>query len=213
VGRSYPPEFYNWIKKPLVRTLFEKLAIETEEDYQNIIKKLEEFGVKVLRPTLAKNTFVNGKYVKPPMTPRDYTGMFGTDFYEAYSTNFMKASYLDIKDTDWPDCNDWNEFNQLPEHIQQECKDNYNFGVAQTQHTEYDQIIDHIKKQGNVVHSGKFHANTACCMRIGKDLFWGTESYNEEFSKIKKNINKEFPNFKNHIVNTGGHSDSTYCPV
>ena len=52
VGRSYPPEFYSWITVPHVRSLFEKIAIETEEDYQNIIKKLEEFGVEVLRPTL-----------------------------------------------------------------------------------------------------------------------------------------------------------------
>ena len=34
VGRSYPPEFYSWIQKPAVRSLFEKIAIETEEDYQ-----------------------------------------------------------------------------------------------------------------------------------------------------------------------------------
>jgi hypothetical protein len=47
VGRSYPPEFYSWIKVPHVRELFERIAIETEEDYQNIIKKLESFGVKV----------------------------------------------------------------------------------------------------------------------------------------------------------------------
>ena len=52
VGRSYPPEFYNWITIPHVRTLFEKIAVETEEDYQAIIKKLESFGIKVLRPDL-----------------------------------------------------------------------------------------------------------------------------------------------------------------
>lgn len=38
VGRSYPPEFYSWIRVPHVRKLFERMAIETEEDYQNIIK-------------------------------------------------------------------------------------------------------------------------------------------------------------------------------
>ena len=47
VGRSYPPEFYSWITIPHVRSLFEKIAIETEEDYQSIIKKLESFGVKL----------------------------------------------------------------------------------------------------------------------------------------------------------------------
>ncbi len=47
VGRSYPPEFYSWIEKPAVRNLFERIAIETEEDYQNIIKKLESYHPKI----------------------------------------------------------------------------------------------------------------------------------------------------------------------
>ena len=38
VGRSYPPEFYSWITVPHVRNLMEKIAIETEEDYQHLIK-------------------------------------------------------------------------------------------------------------------------------------------------------------------------------
>ena len=40
VGKSYPPEFYSWIKVPSTRKVFEKLAVETEEDYQNIIKNV-----------------------------------------------------------------------------------------------------------------------------------------------------------------------------
>ena len=66
VGRSYPPEFYSWITKPDVRSLFEKIAIETEEDYQNIIKKLEEFRVKVLRTELPKRNFADGKFLVEP---------------------------------------------------------------------------------------------------------------------------------------------------
>ena len=34
VGKSYPPEFYNFIKNPRLRGLFERIATETEEDYQ-----------------------------------------------------------------------------------------------------------------------------------------------------------------------------------
>ena len=88
VGRSYPPEFYSWITVPHVRNLFEKIAIETEEDYQNIIKKLQEFGVEILRPDLPSKTFINGQHVRPPMTPRDYTVMIGDKFYESCSENF-----------------------------------------------------------------------------------------------------------------------------
>ena len=90
VGRSYPPEFYSWINVPHVRSLFEKIAVETEEDYQAIIKKLQEFGVKVMRPKLptAEDCFVNGQYIAPPMTPRDYNIMIGDTYYCNYNLSF-----------------------------------------------------------------------------------------------------------------------------
>ena len=51
VGRTYPPEFYSWIKDSTTRQRFETLAKETEEDYQGLIRLLEDkFGVRVLRP-------------------------------------------------------------------------------------------------------------------------------------------------------------------
>ena len=83
VGRSYPPEFYSWIKETHVRKLFERIAIETEEDYQNIISKLESFGVKVLRPSINLNNCMDPNtrsFIKPPMTPRDYMVMIGNKF-------------------------------------------------------------------------------------------------------------------------------------
>ena len=83
VGRSYTPEFYSWITVPHVRELFEKIAVETEEDYQNIIKKLQEFGVETLRPNLPTVNYINGRYILPPMTPRDYTLMAGKTFLPA----------------------------------------------------------------------------------------------------------------------------------
>ena len=38
VGRSFPPEFYSGIENVKVRSAMERLAIETEEDYQKLIK-------------------------------------------------------------------------------------------------------------------------------------------------------------------------------
>ena len=31
--------------------------------------------------------------------------------------------------------------------------------------------------------------------------------------QIAQNVNAKFPSTRNHIINTGGHSDGTYCPV
>ena len=211
VGRSYPPEFYSWIKVPHVRSLFEKIAIETEEDYQNIIKKLQSFGVKILRPDLPKKTFVNGQYLLPPMTPRDYMVMIGDTFYENQSVNF-KNFYKNVKDISWPECNSLDQFYTLPTHIQQECIEVH--GMSIEHEHPYTYIFEQIQAQGNIIKSYVNPIiNGAMVSRIGQDLYFGTESYSQDQEHLKKLISKEFTQTRNHIVNTGGHADGTYCPV
>lgn len=81
VGRSYPPEFYSMISNAKVRDVMERIAIETEEDYQKLAQLLSSFGITVLRPVIndADNFSAhmlildNGArwYQPPPMNPRD----------------------------------------------------------------------------------------------------------------------------------------------
>jgi len=214
VGRSYPPEFYSWIEKPAVRSLFEKIAIETEEDYQTIIKKLESFGVKILRPNLPNITFVDNKHQPPPMTPRDYFLSVGNTVYENYSFNFKQA-YQQVKDSSWPDCDSFDNFTHLPQWIQDECIQMHEFNKYQEFHQSYDDIFSIIRQQGNIIKSHTYSSvlNGAQVSRLGRDLYFGTEDYNQDTTEYKSFINREFSNTRNHIVNTGGHSDSTYCPV
>jgi len=49
--------------------------------------------------------------------------------------------------------------------------------------------------------------------RIGRDLYFGTHVYDQDQTALKQIIDVEFPNTRNHVVNTGGHGDGTYCPV
>ena len=100
VGRTYPPEFYDWIKDSKVRTLFEKIALETEEDLDNIEKTLQGFGVKTLRPKLPAKTFLDGSYVPPPMTPRDYMVMVGEDFWHCMDN--WENFYHSVWQQGWP---------------------------------------------------------------------------------------------------------------
>lgn len=216
LGRSYPPEFYSWISVPHVRSLFEKIAVETEEDYQNIIKTLEKFGVKVLRPKLPhKLPFAGGKYLPPPMTPRDSMVMIGDKFYENFSFSIKKA-YADVRDPTWPDCNSVEEFEKLSPQIQQECNVTHEFNKYRWHLSQYDHIFDYLCGQGNVIRPHAADAtllNGGMITRIGKDLFFGTDSYTKDISDYKNFINSEFIDTRNHIVNTGGHSDGTYCAV
>jgi hypothetical protein len=214
VGRSYPPEFYSWIKVPHVRALFERIAIETEEDFQNIIQKLTEFGVTVVRPDLPENAYIGGKYLPPPMTPRDSMIMIGETFYKGYQHDIKKA-YTSVKDQTWPECNSYEEFLTLPQYIQDECNDFHHFAEYRKFYSSYDKIFDLIAQQGNkITHRPDISkAPGAYITRIGKDLYFGTETYNQDQKSLQNIINAEFTNTRNHIVNTGGHSDATYCPV
>jgi len=171
VGRSYPPEFYSWITVPHVRSLFEKIAQETEEDYQNIIRKLQSFGVKIVRTDIPDNVdlcrAIDGRVSPPPMCPRDYTVMIGDKFY-----------------------------------ITESAKNLY-----------YNSILNEVQAQENVIIHHNDYVNGSVISRLGKDLYFGTDDYNQDQSILKQTINTRFTNTRNHIINTGGHSDGTYCPV
>jgi hypothetical protein len=212
VGRSYPPEFYSWIKIPHVRDLFEKIAIETEEDYQNIIKKLESFGVEVLRPEFPQNTFIQDRYVVPPMTPRDTMCMIGDKFYHDAGYDF-KNFYDQVKDESWPECQDLSGFNNLPSWIQAECNDVHylqNYVI----HHPYAKIFAKIGNQSNkIVSANAQYTSGAMVSRIGKDLYFATDRYDIDVAGYKKIVDSEFTHTRNHVVNTGGHGDGTYCPV
>jgi len=224
VGRSYPPEFYSWITKPRVRNLFETIALETEQDYQLLISKLQSFGVEVLRPNLPACQFVDGKYVKPPMSPRDYMAMIGDKFYfneyETYPADIAQM-YKNVRDPSWPDCSTWNEFKKLPESIQHECVTVHGFDCyGQSQIVPfnlqgcYDHIIDRIQAQGNQIKIN-LHGlvNGAQVTQLGKDLYFGTDPYERDLEKFQQVLDQEFINTRNHIINTVGHSDGVYCAV
>jgi hypothetical protein len=223
VGRSYPPEFYNWIKVPHVRRLFETIAEETEQDYQNIIAKLESFGVTVLRPDLPEENFViSGKYEAPPMNPRDVTVMIGDTFYNNYGWGQAEFAtiYNDIKDPSWPECRSLHGFLELPDHIRDECEHIHELSKhlqwreRDVKHQCYDKIFQHVQAQGNQIkHGVDPNINGAMVSRIGRDLYFGTATYRQDQTELKNLLDGEFVHTRNHIVDTGGHSDGTYCPV
>jgi hypothetical protein len=141
--------------------------------------------------------------------------MVGDKFYHGWVGNFNKNQYDIIKDPQWPNCQTWQDFNQLPPWIKNECVDLHKFGITTHQNyrgTEYNNIFNHIIKQGNSI-TVDSDINSAMVTRIGKDLYFGTNEYGQDLSLIKKKMDLEFPHNRNHVINTGGHSDATYCPV
>jgi hypothetical protein len=151
----------------------------------------------------------------PPMTPRDHTAMIGNTFYTAYGNTDKKfqSFYNNVRDPLWPDCLTVNDFKNLPAWIQQECTNIFQIDQFVFDPDPYTRIVDYVLQQGNIIKSSTSLINGAMVSRIGKDLYFGTTEYNQDTKQLQKDIDLEFTSTRNHIVNTGGHSDGTYCPV
>ena len=210
VGKSYSPEFYSFIKNVKVREVMERIARETEEDYQNLISLLAQFGVKVFRPTLSDNYIDymhNGKILPPPMCPRDWTIMLGDKFY--FKSQFNQSEYDDQFNSNYLHPIDlmWSE-------ALADIKANGNM------------IINDIK----VINAPKdpsllYWFNSATTTRIGKDLYFGTNAgwwnkdkildrfKDQSLNELKKNYQEQFSNYRCHVIDTEGHADGTFCPV
>jgi len=220
VGRSYPPEFYSFIKNIRVRSVMERIAVETEEDYQKLIILLESFGVEVLRPIINEDFSVylkDGRYLPPPMTPCDFSVMIGETFYHNWCTEVQV--YQSIAADDWPKISTVDEYNILPDIIKQEVQSIINKHRV-TISQEYNHIFQKISAQGNIISeqpmsdgSGPALLNRAMTTRVGRDLYFGTENYNDDLLEIKKKYSNFFSEYRCRVINTGGHMDSTYCPV
>jgi hypothetical protein len=72
VGRGYPPEYVDFVEDVEIRENLQKIFIEIEEDFENLIKTFESRGVTVHRPIIpTKQEFEKNPWQLPPLTPRD----------------------------------------------------------------------------------------------------------------------------------------------
>ena len=227
VGRTYPPEFYSWVKDSATRNKFELLAQETEEDYQGLIKLLtNRFDVKVLRPEFPADLtslYIDGKWVQPPTAPRDYFIMIQNQFWIPTVPNASHAwsvFYRQNKQGWWPDCVRPGDFyTALPEHAKEIQEKFAKFCAVDQKHLDaklafYSHILDEISCSGTqIVRTDLDFINGCFVSRIGQDLYFATQTYHDNKQAILDQVNILFPTTRNHVVNSGGHGDAVYCPV
>lgn len=227
VGKTYPPEFYSWIKDSTTRQRFEKLAEETEEDYQGLINLLQNrFGVKVFRPEFPEDLnslYIENKWVQPPTAPRDYFLMIQDKFWVPNVPNASHAwsvFYRQNKETWWPEAVRPQDFyNHMTQHADEIKIKFEKFKIIDQQHLDaklsfYSHVWDDIQAQGNKIEYTDLDFINGCFVsRIGEDLYFATQTYYDDKQAILDQVNQLFPNTRNHVVNSGGHGDAVYCPV
>ena len=228
VGRGYSPQFYSYIKNNKVRAVFEKIAEETEEDFQSLIKLLESFKVEVIRPEVSDDYefYLNqgGSIKPPPMTPRDYSLMLGDQFYFNYAQRATfdagQATWDQLKGADWaPNCpTTIEEVAELPDWVFDELlaikADSELTDINFTWKTLLDRTKDQrgdISSKESMYFAGDL--NAATYTRVGRDIYAGTQHYKQDISEKIKWLNLNKPQYRWHSVDTGGHNDGTFCPV
>lgn len=217
VGRSFPPEHYASIQNKNIRSVLEKIAEETEEDYQNLIKVLNSFNVEVHRsvlPTQFKNNSLSSRQFPPPMTPRDHMAMIGDKFF---MPSLVGSKWNTIRGATWPSNPPMTdeEYFKLPSSIQNELRETFNIQTAYDLHDfDHSTLLPFdtlVKQQGNdIVYDRKI--DTAMVARIGKDLYFGTWGF-EDVEQLKQSMQELFPNYRCHVIQTNGHLDGTFCVV
>ncbi len=218
VGKSYPPEFYSFIKNANIRQVFENLAIETEEDLLNLVKILKSFNVEVLRPVLKDDYAeyrIGNIYLPPPLTPRDDIGVIGEKVYMP-TTDALYHWRLLAQDS-------WNidpprshtEWNNLPEYIRQEFKTHMDIdSVEKLYYRDYSSlsIVEKLAKDSGNEICYDLKIDSAMICRLGKDLYSGTWP-GQNINELHKKLEKIFPDYRCHVIETNGHLDGVLCPV
>lgn len=186
VGRSYPPEFYSFMPNARLRSMFERIAIETEEDFQGIIRTLEKFNVEIVRPNVPQvqidQYLTSHRRIPGPisMNPRDQMIMIGQNFFLfPYNNISLKTSgrtinlsiwtkdlYNTIKGPSWPQ--EFTAFEDLPQWIQEECIRNFKLDIKPAESVDeineraaefawWQPILDRVRQAGNNVIENQYH--------------------------------------------------------
>lgn len=227
VGRTYPVEFFSFIKNTKTRSAFENMVQETEEDYQRLIGLLRDrFGVRVMRPEFPEDLdslYIDGKWVQPPTAPRDYFIMIENKFWVPRIPNASHAwsvFYRQNKQPWWPDFVRPGDFYAaLPEHATEIQEKFARFCEIDQRHLDgkfsfYQHIFKDIQDAGNeIVYTDLDFINGCFVSRLGRDFYFATQTYHDDKQAILQQVNGLFPRTRNHVVNSGGHGDAVYCPV
>jgi hypothetical protein len=225
IGSTYSPEFYSWIKDKKTRKRFERLAIETEEDYLALDRVLtDQFNVKTIRPSIPNNIddlYIDGKWLQPPTTPRDYFVMIRDNLWVPVVPNASHAwnlFYQKHKKNSWPDSV------VRPDNLTFDpgvdfWKNFEKFKVTDQKHLDaklkfYTHVFELVKKSGSkVIETDLDYINGCFVSRLGEKLCFATQTYYDDENQIANDVNRLFPDTTNLVVPAAGHGDAVYCPI
>ena len=196
VGRSYSAEFYNFIEDIDTRSRWQRIAEETEEDYQHLINLLHTFDVETIRPTVTDTA----------------------EFTERKTSNAWFKQYgFQNDETDYPtfDCvipppmepRDW--FMMLDEK--------FIHWLKPEQLPQYQHILDFVQSQGNSIkHSDTVLNAEGYITKIGTRITYslgGFQNFPQPRTEFDKFVNEFASEYDNRYFDVLGFQDGGYRPL
>jgi len=202
LGDVWPIHFYDDLK-PEVRDSFYQLTEWSKDDLKVIKQKFEEFGVTVVQPKIEndKSIYINskGRLIKPPICPRDYSGVIGNKlFYGSMGFDEKSDSFNHIKNLYSKEC-------IVETHDKKYIRDTFKSHISGADVVKLgrDIIFDNgppLEWQYRVPSKQKFR-------EMKKRYFSLFIYFNEEVVSLIGN------DYRIHLSFTGGHVDSQFMPV
>jgi N-dimethylarginine dimethylaminohydrolase len=215
VGSSYPPEFYSFVENSNVRSIMEKISIETEEDYQALIGLLQKHDVKIVRTEIQSQALLGEKLLPPPLSPRDHFAMIGEQFYAPTPARNRKWDFIHNRFYPKNPPQTQEEFDRLSKIVKMDLDQRHNikslFDVYSFDYAALKPITNAVATQNNQLILDK-NIDSAMTCRIGTDLYFGTWP-GQDKHKLLTDMRQEFPEYRCHVVQTDGHLDGVFCPV
>lgn len=187
----------------------EEIAIQTEEDYQELVKVLENHGVEVLRPTIGDPSqhLVDGRLTMPPSTPRDYTAMIDSRFFMDRRPG-IHGHYSQICDRILSEGNSitWDEGINTATIFR--LGDKLYCGAPETGDEDVWQAVrqPHWPERIPINAQGKLPANMINDTRAKAAIEAKTKDHHDKIKQL-------FPEHHHHFYNFQGHIDGCFCPV
>jgi hypothetical protein len=209
IGTIPGPDFFSNIENSIAREALETVVYETEQDLQYLIQAVIPFDVQIWRPNLPLNSYINEKYVTPPINPKDVISVVGgTLYYQKNTTNFdFLEFYTNVKDPSWPHCTTLYEFYTLSDPIKDECinqhgllenikKYNQDFG-------EWRDIINYVQQQQtNIKETDVYTFSSSMVICAGNIKLFAVNDADASARDMQLLLDIEFPTTTNHIIRT-----------
>ena len=199
LGRSYDSSFYSNIKNSRIRSCLQKIADETEEDFEFFETLLKSQGVRVLRPTLDVADRIENY--------TDNQGRILTNFHlkddqwvnEATNKQNVFVSCTLIPKPPMTPRDSWAV---VGNSLLRTCIDHFSTETLLSD-LYHDNIIDTWQTFECNFPGGNI-------FQIGKDIYIGNSGLTDQNIEDIKN---KFSQYRWHKVDCDGHVDGTYHPI